>query len=51
LEHFRAMPAEAKKVAVSEAVPAGKDADVVELAAWTTTARSLLNLDETITRN
>ena len=51
LEHFRGDPQDAKKIAVSAAVPAPKDADMAELAAWTTTARSLLNLDETITRN
>jgi hypothetical protein len=31
--------------------PRGKDADVAELAAWTSVGRTLLNLSETITRN
>jgi hypothetical protein len=51
LAHFRGDAGDAKKVAVSEAVPAPKDTDLAQLAAWTTVSRSLLNLDETITRN
>ena len=31
--------------------PVPKDADVVELAAWTAVCRTILNLNETVTRN
>ncbi|HVS37066.1 MAG TPA: PSD1 and planctomycete cytochrome C domain-containing protein [Gemmataceae bacterium] len=39
-----------KAVSVGQ-YPVPKDLDVVELAAWTSAARVILNLDETITRN
>ena len=42
---FQAAPDEAKAI-----VPKAAGTDVKELAAWTTVARVLLNLDETITR-
>jgi hypothetical protein len=50
LERFKAKPAMAKQVAVSEAVPLVIGADVAEMAAWTTVSRALLNLDETIVK-
>ena len=50
IDNYRKHPAEAKQVAVSDAVSAAKDADVADLAAWTTVCRSILNLDETISR-
>ena len=39
-----------KTLAVGDA-PAAKDLDVIELASWTSVARTILNLHETITRN
>jgi hypothetical protein len=50
LARFKDGSADAKAVAVSESLPAPKDANLPELAAWTVTARALLNLDETITK-
>jgi hypothetical protein len=50
LDQFRQHPEQAKQVAMSEAVPAAKDSDVPDLAAWTVVSRSILNLDETITK-
>lgn len=49
--HFKANPVEAAKVLTTGLTPAPKDVDVVELAAWTSIARTILNLNETITRN
>jgi hypothetical protein len=43
-------PAAEALLKTGEAPPA-KDADVVELAAWTSVARTILNLHETVTRN
>jgi hypothetical protein len=51
LDRFRQQPEQAKAAAVSSALPPPKNADIPELAAWTMVSRSLLNLDETITRN
>ena len=45
---YQASPAEAEKLAGPGAVPGGET--VADLAAWTTCARVLLNLHETITR-
>ena len=39
---------DAKKLAMADAHKSGKDA--IELAAWTTVARTILNLDETVTK-
>jgi hypothetical protein len=50
LARYREKPAVAKLVATSEAVPVAKEADISELAAWTTVSRALLNLDETIVK-
>jgi hypothetical protein len=50
VDQFRQHPEQAKQVAISEAVPAVQDADVADLAAWTVVSRSVLNLDETITK-
>lgn len=47
---FRARPEEARaQVAIGEA-PRDAEVDVVELAAWTSVARAILNLDEAVTR-
>ena len=43
-------PSAEKLIATGEA-PVAKDVDPVELAAWTSVARTILNLHETITRN
>ncbi|MBI1371709.1 MAG: DUF1549 domain-containing protein [Phycisphaera sp.] len=48
LARFRAGELNARQVAGDDAP---KDVDVNDLAAWTATARVVLNLDETITRN
>lgn len=50
-KHFKANPDQAAKVITTGLTPAPKDVDQVELAAWTSIARTLLNLNETITRN
>ncbi len=41
----------AQKLVSAGEFPVAKDVDVAELAAWTSVARVILNLDETITRN
>jgi len=47
--HYRKQPAEAAKlIAIGASKPAGVDA--TELAAWTMVASTILNLDETITK-
>ena len=53
IEHYRKAPAEAAKLTAIGASLAGNQpgkAEVVELAAWTTVASTILNLDETITK-
>ena len=50
LARFASKNADAAAVAVSEAVPPPPGADLNDLAAWTTVARALLNLDETVTK-
>jgi len=50
LARFRDGSLKADAVAVSEAMPKPDGNDLNELAAWTTVARALLNLDETITK-
>jgi hypothetical protein len=47
---YLANAAMAKEVAANGARPAATDLDPVELAAWTSVARTILNLHETITR-
>ena len=51
--HYRAAPAEATALLkVGELpIPAGSAGDPAELAAWTSVARAILNLHETITRD
>ncbi len=49
-EGFRKTPEEAAKVAANGIAPVPPGLDPVELAAWTSTARVILNLHETITR-
>jgi hypothetical protein len=51
LADFRADPNAARKLAATGEYPVVADIDVAELAAWTSVARVLLNLHETITRN
>ena len=48
--HYAKDPEVAKKMATDPAGPAPKGMDVIELAAWTTVANVLLNLDETLMR-
>ena len=50
LGRFKDGSLKAELVAVSEAMPKPAAVDVNELAAWTTVARTLLNLDEAITK-
>src|SRR5262249_35484335 len=50
-EQYRGQPAEAEKLLRVGEAPRPTDIDTPELAAWTTVARVLLNLDEALTRN
>jgi hypothetical protein len=47
---YRSNSASAREIAANGARPAAADLDPVELAAWTSVARVILNLHETITR-
>lgn len=49
-EAYRARPEDAKKLLAIGYAPTAVNADAVELAAWTSVCRVLLNLHETITR-
>ena len=49
LEHYKKDPAAAAKLIAVGASKAG-NVEAVELAAWTTVASTILNLDETITK-
>jgi hypothetical protein len=51
LRQYKEQPQEAKKLVSVGLSPVPDDVDVVELAAWTSVARTILNLHETITRN
>ena len=51
IEDFEAKPAEADKLIRTGIAPVSHDIPPVELAAWTSVARAVLNLHETITRN
>ncbi len=51
LTEFRADNASAHKAVSVGQAPLPKDVDTAELAAWTSVARTILNLHETITRN
>jgi mono/diheme cytochrome c family protein len=51
LAEYQADAAAAKKLLAAGDAPAAKDANVIELAAWISVARVILNLHETITRN
>jgi len=51
LAHFRANPEEATKAVSTGEWPVATEFNTPELAAWTSVARTLLNLHETITRN
>ncbi|MBL9155565.1 MAG: DUF1553 domain-containing protein [Verrucomicrobiales bacterium] len=50
LAHFRADTAAAAKMATEPVGPAPAGADLAELAAWTTTANVIMNLDEFLMR-
>ncbi|MEM9346052.1 MAG: PSD1 and planctomycete cytochrome C domain-containing protein [Planctomycetota bacterium] len=51
-EHFTGQPEEAAKLAaMGQSPPAAPDLDPVDVAAWTSICRVVLNLHETITRN
>lgn len=50
LKHFRQNLQDAKDMALSEDVPAQKNAEIAGFAAWTVVANVLLNLDETLTK-
>jgi hypothetical protein len=50
LATYRADSADATKMATDPLGPAPKDADVAELAAWTTIANVVMNLDEFLMR-
>ena len=51
LQQYRADPAAAGALLGTGDHPVPEDVDRAELAAWTSVARTLLNLHETITRN
>ncbi len=49
--HYRAHPQEAEEVLAVGLAKAPEELDAAELAAWTSVARTVLNLHETLTRN
>ena len=51
LQEYKADPAAANELLGTGAKPVPSDLDKTELAAWTSVARTILNLHETITRN
>jgi hypothetical protein len=50
LTTYRADPADATKMATDPLGPAPQGADIAELAAWTTIANVVMNLDEFLMR-
>ena len=50
LEHYRSNDSNAKQLVAAGSAPVATDLDTAELAAWTSVARVILNLHETITR-
>ena len=50
LEHYRQHPDEAQKLLKVGESPADPAVNKADLAAWTTVASMILNLDETITK-
>jgi hypothetical protein len=50
-QYYLTHPEDAAKLLTTGIKPANKDLDTVELASWTMVARTLLNMNETITRN
>jgi hypothetical protein len=51
LGQMKADKAGAEKLVATGQAPVARDLDAADLAAWTSVARVLLNLHETITRN
>jgi hypothetical protein len=51
LDHYRRDENAARELVIVGYAPAAQTRSVAELAAWTSVARALLNLNETITRN
>ncbi|MEY3609416.1 MAG: hypothetical protein RLZZ447_2204 [Verrucomicrobiota bacterium] len=49
-QRYRDDPAAARRLTAVGATPAGRKLDPAELAAWTTVAQTVLNLDEALTR-
>jgi mono/diheme cytochrome c family protein/uncharacterized membrane protein len=50
LKEYAADPKSAKLVSTNGEAPTAKDVDPVQLAAWTSVARTIINLHETVTR-
>ena len=50
-QHYQTDPHAAQELMATGIAPVRTDLDPVELAAWTTVGRAILNLNETITRN
>lgn len=50
-DEYQAQPQAARELIATGQAAVAEDLDPVELAAWTTVARAILNLNETITRN
>jgi hypothetical protein len=51
LERFRKDPESAKKYLAAGESPRDESIDPIEHAAWTVVTQTILNLDETLTRN
>jgi hypothetical protein len=51
LDQYTADPAAAQQLVATGLTPASSDVNVADLAAWTSIARTILNLHETISRN
>ena len=51
IEDFESNPSEAENLVSIGITPVSSEIQKVELAAWTSVARAVLNLHETITRN
>ena len=49
-DHYKAKPAAARRIIAAGESPAATTIDPVELAAWTSVAQAIMNLDETLTK-